>query len=76
MAERHYDPAKDTDMLDDDDYEDMDVDDEDEGEVLPLVKAVKSHVQGCLSKPSEPRASQPCVELLQESHLNGQIWLD
>ena len=72
MADRNYDPAKDTGMLDDDNSEDMDVDDEDEGEVLPLVKAVKSHVRDCLSKLPEPQASQ----LLKESHLNGQIWLD
>ena len=48
VADKHYNPAKDTALLEEDDCDDMDVDSDDPEEISPIVKKVKSHVRGCL----------------------------
>ena len=54
VADRHYNPDKDAVVLDHDEEDDMDVDSDDPEEISPLVKAVKSHVRGCLREIPEP----------------------
>ena len=54
VADRHYNPDKDARVLDHDEEDDMDVDSDDPEEISPLVKAVKSHVRGCLREIPEP----------------------
>ena len=49
-----YNPDKDARVLDHDEDEDMDVDSDDPEEIYPLVKAVKTHVRGCLREIPEP----------------------
>ena len=48
VADQHYNPDKDVRVLDHDEEDDMDVDSDDPEEISPLVKAVKTHVRGCL----------------------------
>ena len=54
VADRHYNPDKDAVVLDHDEEDDMDVDSDDPEEISPLVKAVKTHVRGCLREIPEP----------------------
>ena len=54
VADRHYNPDKDAVVLDHDKEDDMDVDSDDPEEISPLVKAVKTHVRGCLREIPEP----------------------
>ena len=54
VADRHYNPDKDAVVLDHDEEDDMDVDSDDPEEISPLVKAVKTHVRGCLQEIPEP----------------------
>ena len=49
VADKHFNPAKDAAVLEEDDRDDMDVNSDNRPEeISPLVKKVKSNVRGCL----------------------------